>query len=623
MAGGTPALPARPRATLDARVAEHAARAPERTAVVCGEHRLSYRELDDRATRLAAHLREHGVGRGAPVAILLPRGLDIAPAVLGVLKAGAAFVPLDPEYPVQRLLAMLDDIRPDVLVTEARLDARLAERVRHVVAIDRAQAAPARSTPVDDSARDAGADELAYVMYTSGSTGQPRGVMVGHASLACHAEALAHRLAITAEDASMLVASTAFSASVRQYLVPLGQGARVVIASRAEIGDPIALLEAVKRTGVTLLHLVPSHLASVTSALTQLAPERRRALLDNRLRLVATASEVLSPAVAARWLELGHPAALMNLYGLTETTGVFTSHVVERDRLDAARIPIGRPFERARVHVVGDDGRPVRDGEPGELWLAGPLLARGYWGDAQLTAQRFAREPFADGLPERAFRTGDRVVRRPSGELELLGRIDDELKIRGAKVIPGEVASALAQHPEIAEAYAAGEATASGTRLVAYVVARPHATLEASQLRQFLGERLPQHMMPSAFVALPALPRLASGKVDRALQPSAGTLIPWRDAQGAGDAEAGAHAEPRTELERAIAEIWRDVLGIEQVRRDDNFLALGGDSLRAMEVLVRIRMQYDAELALRWMFDEPTVAELARAVERCMGAGDA
>ncbi len=594
-------------------VEEQAARTPEHTAVIYKEKQLCYRDLNAAANQLARHLRTLDVDPNTLVGVCLSRSLELVTGVLGTLKAGGAYVPLDPEYPKDRLVATLNDASVDVLVTDARSAAALSPHVKYTVRVDRDWPSIARQS-TGNLPSGAKAENLAYLMYTSGSTSQPKGVMVTHGNLSCHVSSISERLEISASDVSLLAASISFSASVRQYLVPLCRGACVVVVSNEELNDPLALMAAVKRHRVSLLHLVPPHLRTVVVALAQLEPGRKAELLDNRLRLVLTASEVLTPDVAASWLALEHHATLMNMYGLTETTGVFMFYPVGRTDLGST-IPIGRPMENARPYLFDDNFRPVPAGTPGELYLGGPLVARGYWNHQKRTDEKFVPDPSQRESGARLFRTGDRARIRPDGNLELLGRLDDEVKIRGFKVVPDEVRGALSQHPSIAETVVAGRAVPSGEkRLVAFVVPKPGATLRSPDLRSFLRERLSEHMVPSVFVKLDALPMLPNGKVDRRALPAFEEATPLVETE---------YVAPATAIEETLAEIWGAVFEIEQVGTRDNFFELGGDSLKAMEMFLQVRAKCGVELELHRIFDEPTVAELAQSIATLAGTNRA
>lgn len=584
-------------------VAEQAARAPERPAVIYKDMKLCYGELDAAANQLARYLQTLGVGRNAHVGVYLGRSLQLVTGVLGVLKAGAAYVPLDPEYPKERLLTMLEDAGIDVLVTDSLLAKSLSPHLQRVVCLDRdwSSIAAQSARALTESGT---AEDLAYLMYTSGSTSQPKAVMVSHGNLSCHISSISQRLNINASDVSLLATSISFSASVRQYLMPLCRGACVVVASKDELGDPIALMTLVKRHQVSLVHLVPPHLRAIVTALAQLEPEQRSALLDNRLRLVLTASEVLTPEAAAGWLALKHPATLVNMYGLTETTGVFMFHPVQNADLGSV-IPIGRPMDGAYPLLLDDNLQAVPAGMPGELYLGGPLVARGYRNAQQLTDEKFVPDSQRE-QGARLFRTGDLARMRPDGNIELIGRLDDQIKIRGFKVIPDEIRATLSQHPAIADALVVARAAPrGGKRLLAVVVAKPGMILRSPDLRKFLRTRLPEHMVPSLFAKLDGLPMLPNGKLDRRALPAFEEAIPLAETE---------YVAPTTPTEQMLADIWSATFQIEQIGTRDNFFELGGDSLNAMEMFLQIREKFGIGIELQSIFEAPTIAELAHII---------
>jgi amino acid adenylation domain-containing protein len=582
-------------------IEDQVARTPDSTALIVRDERLTYEQLNATANQFARHLIEVGVRPDSLVGVSLPRSKQLVPAILGVLKAGGAYVPLDPDYPKDRLAVMAEDANIQFMLTDTRSLAALPPNIAHVVLIDRDGPAIAKQ-PTDNPRSGATTENTAYVMYTSGSTGKPRGVVITHGNLGHHIPSLAARLEMSDRDTSILVASISFSASIRQYLAPLCVGASVVVAMTEELHDPIALLASVKRNNVSLLHVVPSHLRTITNALGQLEPSARADLLNNGLRMVLTASETLSSDVAAGWLSLGHGSTLMNMYGLTETTGVFMFCPVAKADLGGAP-PIGRPMANAEVRLLDDQQQLVPIGIPGELFLAGPLLGRGYWKDHEATSAKFITT--TDGRGKLLFRTGDRARIRADGNLELLGRIDDEVKIRGSKVIPEGVRRALAQHPGISDvAVVARDGPSGERRLVAFVVPKADATpLRSAELRRFARERLPEYMVPSLFLKLDALPMLPNGKVDRRSLPSIELGVPLLESE---------FVEPSTPAELALAEIWSHVLHMDHVGATDDFFELGGDSLKVMEVLVNVRVTFSIELDIIQIFAHPTISELAR-----------
>ncbi|HTG35429.1 MAG TPA: amino acid adenylation domain-containing protein [Thermoanaerobaculia bacterium] len=578
-------------------IAERARLAPEAVAVVCGEERLSYRELDRRAEALARRLRASSVGPEVPVALCVERSAGLVVGMLGILKAGGVYVPLEPEDSTARLGFVLADSGAAALVTQAALGASLpaGSDIPRVLLEDLddldVPALPGRA-PLPDN--------LAYVIYTSGSTGRPKGVAVTHAAMAGHALVCARVHGIEPGDRVLQFNSASFDPAVEQTCSALVAGATLVVRG-PELWEPEELTARIADLELAVVDLPTAYWARWAAA-------EHRAGAPPRLRRVIAGGEEMRGGNARQWRH--SPLAgvlLLNAYGPTEAVISATLHEVGSD--ETGGVPIGRPLPGRVARVLGRRGSRQPIGVPGELALSGPL-ARGYLGRPELTAERFVPDPFA-GSGARLYRTGDLVRRRPDGELEFLGRVDDQVKVRGFRVEPGEIEAALRAHPEVAAAVVVARAEASGEKhLVAYCVpAGDAAACAASSLREHLAARLPAYMVPAAFVILPELPLGSTGKVDRSRLPA-----PERSAGEAGEA-------PRTAAEEIVAGIWCEVLGVPRVSRSANFFELGGHSLLATQVVSRLRAATGAELALREMFQAPTVAALAAAVAASLLAG--
>ncbi|WP_214109320.1 non-ribosomal peptide synthetase [Acrocarpospora catenulata] len=567
--------------TVPALLAGAAAMAPDATALVCGDERVTYGELDTRAARLATVLRGHGVGSGAVVGVCLGRSVEAVVALLAVWRAGAAYLPLDPDYPDERLAFLIADSGARLVVADQSHAQRLPSGT------------PLLTTPVEPGESDDGVawpapGDPAYVIYTSGSTGRPKGVLVEHGTLAGRVRWMREAYGIGPADRVVQFASLSFDTHAEELYPALTAGAAVLLLPEGAATLPDVLRAPAGRQ-VTVLDLPTAYWHRLTESLDDLTwPER--------LRLVIIGGEQAHAAAVARWRDrFGDRIPLVNTYGPTEATIIATAATL--GAADTGRRPaIGRPIGGATAHILGPYGEPVPPGIPGELCLGGAGLARGYLGSPALTAQRFIPDP--DGPPgSRLYRTGDRVRRRSDGTLEFLGRLDGQVKVRGFRVEPGEVEAALLADPRVRQAVV----TADGDRLVAYLT----GTADPDDLRRRLSATLPPHLVPTAWVPLEALPLTITGKVDLAALPAPDPV------------PAAEFVHPRTDAETLVAGVWTDVLGLDpgSVGALDDFFALGGHSLLATRVAALLRNALDVEVPIRTVFDRPTVAGLADAVE--------
>jgi amino acid adenylation domain-containing protein len=555
-------------------------RAPHAPAILDGGERLDYAELDRRANRLAHRLVELGVGIEEPVAVGLPRSAAWVTALLAVLKAGGAYVPLDFEAPDERLALLQRDLGLRLAITDGeRLRGLPFERVR--LDADAEVIARQPAGRLDDRG---GPDRLAYLLYTSGSTGAPKAVAVEQRGVA----ALVLRQRYVSIDASQRVAHGAhpsFDAATFEVWGALLNGATLVILPTETMLDPRVLAAAIAEQGLTQLFLTTALLHHAA----RLVPDAFAGLAQ-----LSFGGEAVDPRAVRAILAAGPPARLVNLYGPTETTTLATFHVI--DAADAARanIPIGQPIANTQVWVVDEQRELVPIGEPGELCVGGAGVARGYVRRPAQTEERFVQDPFEPG--GRLYRTGDRVRRRADGAIEFLGRFDRQVKIRGVRVEPGEIEATLRQHPSVRDA-AVVATEGTERRLLAYVAGDP---ARARELRSFVEARLPRQLHPASWTFLDSLPLHPQGKTDLA-------RLPAFSPPAAGD-------PPRGPVETAIAEVWAAVLSVKAVGRDDGFYQLGGHSLRLVELIVRLRERLGVTLALRDVLENPTVARIAERV---------
>ncbi|MET9970395.1 amino acid adenylation domain-containing protein, partial [Streptomyces sp. NPDC006356] len=553
--------------------AAQVAATPDALAVVSDEFRLTYAELDARAERVARRLTEQGVGVEDVVALPLTRSVELVVAALAVSRVGAAWLPADPAYPAERLRFMLDDVRPRLVLDP--------EELARIEAGPDDGDAPAVRVPVAPS-------QLAYVIYTSGSSGVPKGVAVSHSGLMSLAASMAERSGAVAESRVLQLTSPSFDASVMEMMLAFGVGATLVVAPEGRLAGE-ALAEVMIRHGVTHALIPPAVLATV--------PELPEGVL--------TSPVVGGEACPAELVDLWAPGRRMvNAYGPTEVTitGTMSAPLVPTGQTPS----IGGPVADSRVYVLDSRLELVPPGVVGELYVAGAGLARGYVNRPGLTSERFVASPFGTG--ERLYRTGDLVRWDGVNGLVYVGRADEQVKIRGFRIELGEVESALAAHHEIARAVAVvREGGSRGKQLVAYVVPDGGASPDPMALREFVGGRLPEYMVPAAVVVLDALPLNTNGKLDRKALP---------EPQFTG----GVHRAPRTPQEEVLCGLFAGVLGLDTVGVDDSFFDLGGHSLLATRLISRIRSVLGAELGVRTVFEAPTVAELAARLRTASGA---
>ncbi|MEU8896517.1 amino acid adenylation domain-containing protein [Nocardia sp. NPDC048505] len=581
-----------PAATLVSMFEAQVVRTPQAVAAGFAGTRLSYAEFASRVHRLARLLVSVGVGPDSTVAVALHRSLDLLVAIHAVVAAGGAYVPVDPDHPAERIAHVLDSADPVCVLTHSGigLEVPADARMWAVLDLDRLDTADYPDTPLTDAER-LGAlrpDHAAYVLFTSGSTGRPKGVTVSHAAIVNRLVWMQQTYGLTPADTVLQKTPVTFDVSVWELFWPLQIGARLELAQPDGHRDPAYLAEIVRAARITVAHFVPAMLAVFVA-------EPAVALCDS-LRLVFASGEALPPGPARAVRELTG-ARVHNLYGPTEAAVDVTAHEVRET--DAQSVPIGAPVFNTRVYVLDTRLRPVPAGVPGELYLAGAQLARGYAGRPDLTADRFVADPFGTG--ERLYRTGDLVAWRADGELEYLGRTDFQVKLRGQRLEPGEIEAVLAAVPGVTQVAVAVATTAQGDQLVAYLTTTGAPVDDA--VRAAAARALPSYMVPSVYVVLDEFPLNASGKLDRKALP-------------APPAERTVFRAPVTAAQQAVAAIYAEVLGLPATRPvglDDDFFALGGNSLTATQVVARAGAALDAQLPVRALFAAPTVAELVTA----------
>jgi amino acid adenylation domain-containing protein len=573
-------------------------RTPNATAIICGGDRLLFRDLNERANRLAHRLRGLGAGPDVPVGVYLERSADLVAALLGVWKAGAAYVPLEPGQPAGRLAFMLADARVPFLVTRAGLRSELPPHECLPIVIDDTRA-PLGEELAGNPLSGATAEDLAYILYTSGSTGKPKGVLMPHAGLVNYLTWCLGAYPVADGSGSPVHSPISFDLTVTSLFAPLLAGRTVhLLPGGTDVEQLATALNA--HSGYSVVKITPAHLEALGR---QIAPDRAAGLT----RAFVIGGEALTYAQVAFWQSFASGTVLVNEYGPTEAAVGCCVYPVPAGGRRGGSVPIGRPIANTRLYVLGPDLNPVATGDAGELYVAGAGLARGYHDAPALTAEKFLPDPFVAEPGSRMYRTGDLARILPDGNLEFLGRIDDQVKVRGYRVEPAEVEAALRGHPAVREVVVlAHRGAAGGDRLAAYVVSRPGAGLTVTGMKRFLSPRLPDYMVPASMRVLDAIPLTANGKVDRAALPP-----PDR-----ADFElADLPAAPREAREAVMVRVWQEVLNVRPVGVRDDFFALGGDSLLALRLLAAVEREFGTRLSPATLVPAGTVEAMVRALD--------
>ncbi|MDF5715756.1 MAG: amino acid adenylation domain-containing protein [Rhizonema sp. NSF051] len=567
---------------------------PDAVAVVLEDRQITYRQLNSQANQLAHYLQTLGVKPEVLVGLCVERSIEMIVGMLGILKAGAAYVPLDPAYPMERLEFMLSDALVPVLLTHSKLESRLPESNAQVVCLDtewQAIASYSQSNPVSD----VNADNLIYVIYTSGSTGQPKGVMIPHRGIANQLNWRQTTFGLTALDKVLQTISFSFDPSVWQIFWPLCFGAQLVLAKPGGHQDTSYLVKTIIEEQITVIALVPSILRVLLE---------EKGIEDCYLKHVTCGGEALPVELVERFLaRMKKENVLLNCYGPTEASIDATYWTCQRGT-NYTIAPIGQPIANTQIYILDEDLQPVGIGEAGELHIGGVGLARGYLNRPELTQQKFIPNPLDSNQLARLYKTGDLARYTSDGIIEFLGRVDHQVKIRGFRIELGEIEAKLSQHSALQQTLViAREDVPGDKRLVAYVVAQAQVT--QMELRSFLRDKLPEHMVPATFVFLDAMPLSPNGKVDRRALPSpdASDLI-----------DASSFVSPRNSTEEVLAVLWAEVLGFERLGIHNNFFELGGHSLLATQVISRTRQAFNADIPLQLLFEKPTIADFAIAI---------
>jgi amino acid adenylation domain-containing protein len=568
-------------------------RTPDSLAVAFEDQQITYQELNRRANRLAHDLRSQGVAAGALVAVLMERSAEMVIGLLGILKSGGAYLPIDAEYPQARIDFMLRDAQPVAVLTQEVVLEKLSGISSVLISLDNERRECGEEFEINIESGATGAD-LAYVIYTSGSTGKPKAAMNTHAGICNRLLWMQDEYRLTHGDRALQKTPFSFDVSVWEFFWPLMTGAQLVLASPGRHQDSSYMVNLIKQQRVTTMHFVPSML--------QIFIEEPDVSSCDSLRRVICSGEALPLDLQERFFSR-IDSELHNLYGPTEAAVDVTYWACEPGEKRRS-VPIGRPIANTECYVLDSRMGLTPVGAVGELHLGGLGLARGYLGRPELTAEKFIPNAFSDKPGARLYRTGDLARHLDGGEIEYLGRVDNQIKLRGFRIELGEIETRLAEHSQIREAVViARDLGAGDKRLVAHLVANQEPRPVVSELRVFLKDKLPDFMVPSSFIFHDALPLTPNGKIDRGGLSKMEFVEPKRETP---------RLAPRNEIERAIAAIWKEVLKVENVDIDDNFFDLGGHSLLIMQIHRRLREQFKRDLSLVDLFRHPTISSLAR-----------
>jgi len=574
---------------------QQAERDPDAIAVVSQGKGISYRDLNERANRLAHLLLHRGIQREALVGVCVERSLEMIVALLGILKAGAVYVPVDSRLPVERLRHLLDDAQPVAIITddgssrsEFGPDAIVVNRAGELLRNESNSNPPTSVAP----------NNLAYVMYTSGSTGTPKGVAVEHGSVVNLLSSMRHEPGISSSDVLLAVTTLSFDIAGLEIFLPLISGARVVLAGSADVVDGTRLKQLFDDCEPTMMQATPATWRLLLEAGWRGSPELK----------ILCGGESLPPDLAKELML--RATSVWNVYGPTETTIWSSVHRLRGDEDDT--IPIGRPISNTQICILDSNGNPVPANVTGEIYIGGAGLARGYWNRPELTAERFVETSLGKEYKKRLYRTGDLGRLRRNGEIEYIGRIDTQIKLRGMRIELGEIESVIASHPHLQQAVVIVKGEPEQQRLSAYVAAKEPCEISAAELRRHVRGVLPEYMIPAEFWKVDEIPLLPSGKVNRALLASAGTMLANDEDNWVG---------PRSETETWLATIWSELLKVEKIGVDQNFFELGGHSLLVLQMVARIRRKLNVEFPARRVFESPTIAALAEQVEQAGNSG--
>jgi amino acid adenylation domain-containing protein len=577
---------------------------PEAIAVVCQGQALSYGEIHRQSNQLGWYLRKIGIDAETRVGVCLPRSPALMIAILSIWKAGGVYIPLDPAYPEERLAFMVEDAQLAALLTDSQMLDGLAANWGRTVCLDREWGAIRQETTENPPVRTF-PESLAYVMYTSGSTGKPKGAMIEHRGMMNHLWAKVEDLGLSNSDIVAQNAPSSFDVSIWQMMAALLAGAQVQIIDEEIARDAETLLASVQRLGITVLQTVPTLLGIMIDQQEQ-AGEQRLSL--QKLRWMISNAEALPRSMCDQWARLYPQVPLLNAYGPTECSDDIAHYVVEQvSDAQWTYAALGSPLRNMKSYVLDGWMRQVPIGMTGEMYIGGVGVGRGYLNRPDLTAERFVPNPFSQEPGARLYRTGDSVRRLAGGKADFVGRLDNQVKLRGLRIELTEIEAVLNQHESVLRSVAIVREDEPGDqRLVAYVVGKHQVAIDTDELRSSLKGRLPEYMVPGAIVVLERMPLTVNEKIDRTALPKPERAI----------AEASCYVQPRHKLDEKVAAIWADALKVPRIGIHDNFFVLGGHSLLATRIVSRMRNELEIDLTLRMLFEKPTVAAMSDAIEQ-------
>ncbi|MCU0532553.1 MAG: amino acid adenylation domain-containing protein [Hydrococcus sp. Prado102] len=573
---------------------ERVEKAPDAIALVFEDQYLTYRELDNRANQLARYLQQLGVRAEVPVGIYLKRSLEMFVAMLGVLKAGGAYIPIDPTYPSERVATILEDARVGLIVSQSGLETELLSNQTKWINLDRISDLISQHS-IDSCLNAIDSENLAYVIYTSGSTGKPKGVAITHQALVNYTLEIIEQFELQGGDRMLQFASIGFDVVVEEIFPTWIIGATVVLPGATELISCREFQHLIEQEQITVFELPTAYWHQWVSELFD-----SQQTVPSCVRLAIVGGERISPERLRQWQQFSTP--LIHVYGLTETTVTSTLYRLNSD-VKLLELPIGKAIANTQIYLLDSNLQPVPVGVAGEIYIGGAGIARGYLNRAELTAERFIPNPFSKDAGARLYRTGDLAKYLPDGNIEFLGRIDHQVKVRGFRIELGEIEAVLNQHPQVKECVVINREDVPGeNRLIAYIVYKQEKDVTVTELRRFLEEKLPRYLVPSNFVTIDAIPLSSNGKIDRRSLPIPDNLRPELEVD---------YVRPQTEVQQAIADVWQKVLALEKVGIHDNFFEIGGHSLLLIQVNSKLRQLFNTDLSIVEMFRYPTISSLS------------